>query len=620
METATVHDALRYLARRCDYAGQRDHAGYNKIDTQFGHDLAEQENLTYGQQLAALKMLRKYKVQLEAGGITLPDSIPAPAASEPFRVNGHGGITLRAGQLAISFPSIPPEADRTFLKTFRGWRFDGATKAWLVPLSALDQVSARFPSLPVAPEIGAEMTARQAEAEAEAERQASITQQLLAAAGDLAAPLSPERTLFPFQREGVEKLLRDRRMILADDMGLGKTIQALVAAKAWHQAFDLPVIVIAPVSLRDNWLREAETVGVAIEVHSWAKVPQSPETDFMLIADEAHYAQSGGKSKRGQDFLALAGSEHCQATYCLTGTPIKNGRPSNLFPLLQAVRHPLACNKSKYEERYCAAHATRWTKWDVTGAAHLDELHLRTKDQMLRRLKKEVLRDLPAKTRVLRKAEISTEARRTYDAHFAELRAEYQRRIGAGEIMGGAEALVLLNHLRHAGSIAKVESAIELAQEVLEQGGQPVLFTEFLTSADALHKDLGGELLTGESTDRQAMVDRFQAGISKVFVGTIKAGGVGITLTAADTVILVDRPWTSGDAIQAEDRLHRIGQKESVTAIWLQANGTDEMIDALLQAKQERINLVLQGKRKTLRGVGGSAMDAASEILSALMD
>ena len=154
-----------------------------------------------------------------------------------------------------------------------------------------------------------------------------------------------------------------------------------------------------------------------------------------------------------------------------------------------------------------------------------------------------------------------------------------------------------------------------MAGDILEEGQQVVIFTEFLETAKELHKRLGGELLIGETavSDRQSLVDRFQSGQSKVFVSTSRAGGVGITLTAAQTVIMVDRPWTPGDTLQCEDRIHRIGQKNSVSAYWLQWHEIDIKIDTILEQKQERIELILEGKRKTLRGIGSPA-DIAQEL------
>jgi SNF2 family DNA or RNA helicase len=617
---------LKYLASRCDFAKDKDNVGYNGVDALFGHELAERATLTYKQQIASLKMLRKYAKQLERGGYRLPEAIPAPVVEAPTAPpsSNLGSITAQGEQVVISFPSIPSESDRSFLKTFKGWQYNGATRTWSVPLAHADAITARFPTLPLSPALAEAKARVQAEKEAEQEREERITQHLLEQAGDLSAPLPNGRVLYAYQQEGVRQLLAKRRVILADDMGLGKTLQSLVAAKAIQNALCVPVWVICPASLKENWKREAEGVQVSIEVFSWAKLPQLIEGQpFVLIADEAHYAQSGTKSKRGAAFIDLARNSECIAAYCLTGTPIKNGRPTNLFPLLQAVKHPLADAQRAFEERYCAARSTRWTKWDVTGASHLDELHVKVKDCMIRRTKKECLTDLPEKTRTLRRAELSASARDAYNDAFETMRAEYSARVRKGEIMSNAEALVLLTHLRHAGSIAKVECAVEIAQEILEQDEQVVMFTEYTDSLRSIRDALapyGVSYLTGETPtqDRQQLVDDFQAGKNKVFLSTIRAGGVGITLTAASNVILVDRPWTPGDAAQSEDRCHRIGQKSAVNTLWLQANGTDEKIDAVLTAKEERIDLVLAGKRKTMRGLENIG-DIAADLLEELM-
>lgn len=292
------------------------------------------------------------------------------------------------------------------------------------------------------------------------------------------------------------------------------------------------------------------------------------------------------------------------------------------YPLANAYKHPLAENRREYERHYCNGRQKNVGRgrsvWDVSGAAHLDELSKKTSDVILRRLKKDCL-DLPPKIRQFKPVEISAEAEKIYNAKLTELVKEYRRRVEAKEITNDAEALVTLGQLRLAGSIAKSEAAIAYAQELLENGNQVVIFTEFLESAKSIHEAIGGELLTGETPneERQALVDRFQSGESQVFVGTIKAGGVGITLTAASYVILCDRPWTPGDAEQAEDRCNRIGQTETVNAIWLQYGAIDIAIDALIEQKQERIELVLKGKRKTLRGLG-SPLELAKELLNSL--
>lgn len=123
--------------------------------------------------------------------------------------------------------------------------------------------------------------------------------------------------------------------------------------------------------------------------------------------------------------------------------------------------------------------------------------------------------------------------------------------------------------------------------------------------------------LTGETKplERADIVDLFQSGQIGAMVGTIKAGGVGLTLTRASNVILVDRAWTPGDNFQAEDRLHRISQHWPVTAHWLQFGETDKEIDALIVGKQRRIDQVLEGERKTMRGVSTSLERYARKLL-----
>lgn len=257
--------------------------------------------------------------------------------------------------------------------------------------------------------------------------------------------------------------------------------------------------------------------------------------------------------------------------------------------------------------------------WDNSGAAHLDELAVKTEDVIFRRTKAECLTELPAKTRLFKEAVLEASAAKQYQETICSLVDDYRRRAKLGEVDENAEALVTLNILRKVGSEFKVQSAIALAEELLEQNQQVVLFTEFVESAKAIASSLGGLLLTGETkpVERQGLVDQFQSGDNKIFVGTIKAGGLGLTLTSASNVILVDRPWSPGETDQAEDRCHRLGQENAVFATWLQLGNIDQAIDNLLEQKQERIELVLKGKRKTLKGID-SLSDLAKELLEIL--
>ena len=423
-----------------------------------------------------------------------------------------------------------------------------------------------------------------------------------------------KRVLKPFQREGAKMLITNERSILADGMGLGKTTQALVAAKAYP---DKAIFVLAPVTLKTNWLREAEECNISIEVHSWGSVPPPPkETPYILIVDEAHFAQSE-RSMRTKAMLALA--KEASAVMLLTGTPMKNGDISNLWPLLVAINHPLSASRREFNKKFTKS-VSKLSKYDLTGQTHLNELHLELKGSMIRRLKSQVARDLPPKTRCLVPVQPTDAELATYMAKLRKMQEEYYERVDSGEISQLGEALVFLGHMRRAGSWAKISAAVNLATDILDEGESVVIVTEYRETAELLTEalaDYSVVLITGAvRKDRQDIVDVFQRKEARVCIMT-SAGGVGITLTAASHVILLDRAWTPGDNEQREDRLHRMTQINSVTCHWLQLPpeiGLDVKIDNILVAKQERIDLVLRGRRKSFRGIQ-SIGEVAEDLL-----
>lgn len=216
------------------------------------------------------------------------------------------------------------------------------------------------------------------------------------------------------------------------------------------------------------------------------------------------------------------------------------------------------------------------------------------------------------------KAEIAQPIMDEYHRMLTDFRRSYQEKVAAGLVSSQGEALATLTKLRHAASKAKVQSAIALAKEALEQESQVVIFGAFKDTQYLVARALNAEVLNGDTPqDRRAnIVRRFQAGYRKAIVCAFGVAGVGITLTAADTVILIDRGWTPTECLQAEDRIHRISQDSPTTAVWVQAFDIDFRIDSILQSKQDRINLVLEGKRKTMRGA--DRIDA-KEMLNTLM-
>lgn len=606
-----IIQALRYLVEH--------DGGVSPSDRRFGGSLldeSQRQQLSVGQLRAAYRMLTRNHAALEASGnpeLVLPDAqrleefLTKRLAERKRRIAGTIDATAVAYLVRFPYDEAQVEHIRAIKRTHGGDGWREHLGAWVIGATAGNDLFASFPEFartPAALALHEHMQAQaQAKAEAEARAREQAERERAAWAAfrqkqlqqlDLAQPLPSGRVLFAHQREAVRWLLHNGKGILADDLGLGKTTSALVAAKA----FALPILVLCPATLKDNWLDEAQLVDVPIQPLSWAKIPPPPKTEYVLIADEASYAQTWD-AQRTQAMIRLARAPQCRAAYLLSGTPMKNGRPANLFPLLYALDHRLTQDKRWYERYFCAAHATPWTSWDISGAAHLDRLHREIKDILLRRRKQECL-DLPEKTRVRRPVEISAAMRQMYQETLEQLRAEYQRRVQAGEILPKGELLVMLNHLRHAGSLAKTEAALALVDELQQQEQQVVVFVDFVKSAQRLVEALqtagiNTELLIGTTPQKSRipLVKRFQSGQVQVLVATLDTGGVGLTLTAASTAILVDRAWTPDDTKQAEDRLHRIGQTNAIMAIWLAFGDIDRWIDDLLEQKAERIGQVL---------------------------
>jgi hypothetical protein len=382
----------------------------------------------------------------------------------------------------------------------------------------------------------------------------------LVAAADLPQPLPDGRQLFAHQRAAVRWLLARRGALLADAMGLGKTLTALVAARALVRAAGCRIVVIAPSGLHAHWRQEAAALQLRLELLSWAQLPSDlPEAGTVLIADEAHYAQNLS-SQRTRAFLRLSRHPRLRAAWLLTGTPMKNGRPAQLFPLLAAIGHPLAFDQRAFEERYCLGH---WSErggqrhWLAQGFDH--RLSLTVED--------------------------------------------YRRRAAAGLVRRDAEALAVFTALRQIAADYKLPAAAALVKQLLGQGECVVLFTAFVAAAQLLQAQLGGVLLTGRQpvADRQRLVDGFQAGEERLLISTFGTGGLGFTLHRARHVVLLERPWTPGDAEQAEDRCHRIGMGASLQSHWLQLGLADQLVDGLIASKAERIELLLQRRSTALQ-------------------
>lgn len=337
-----------------------------------------------------------------------------------------------------------------------------------------------------------------------------------------------------------------------------------------------------------NWQREANkwlTRRIGFDVINYDRLKQiAPAEPYdLLVADEAQYLKTPA-AKRTKLFFAIP----AKRTLFLTGTPILN-RPIELFTMLQRLDPlDLGGNRWGFAMRYCGARqlrAGRKMVWDFNGSANLDELQEKMRSKfMVRRLKKDVLKELPAKRRQI----IPLDRSGAEKLLLAE--QKLARQIGFEEMArklesGGAVAMTEMSKVRRELGLAKVDAAIDHITDVLENTSKVVVFAHHRDVIHELYKglySLGAYVLTGDTTakGRQFVVDSFQSKPEiRVFIGQIQAAGVGITLTAASTVIFVEQDWVPGNMSQAEDRCHRIGQKESVLVRYLVF---DESLDAAM--------------------------------------
>lgn len=277
----------------------------------------------------------------------------------------------------------------------------------------------------------------------------------------------------------------------------------------------------------------------------------------------------------------------------------------NLFPLLRAVRHPFGDDQNAYERYFCNGQQKRFGKnvrWDASGSSNLSLLNDHISSHLMYKTKEECLKELPPKTRECRTVPVSRRSELLYANAMNELAKVHYSFVGNAERDEHDQVLSAFLRVRQLASFAKVDATVDLAKSILQEEDSIVIFTCFVDVAKEVQRKLNelgwsGEVLTGKTPvkNRQEIVDNFQAGISPVFVGTFGVAGVGINLTAACTIILLDRPWTPGEALQAEDRIRRIGQIRPVKCIWIRAFAVDEHMDSLIEKKKNNSIIAVNG-------------------------
>jgi SWI/SNF-related matrix-associated actin-dependent regulator 1 of chromatin subfamily A len=435
------------------------------------------------------------------------------------------------------------------------------------------------------------------------------------------------------QKEAIEKLVGSRRFILADDMGLGKTTSTIIAAL---ETGAKKILIICPASLKINWEREiANYTDRSVYIAEGKKF--STESDFVIvnydilknfhdpkekedsllfksqfelvILDEAHMV-SNAQAQRTKIINSYV--KTIKRVWLLTGTPMTS-RPMNYYNLLNIIESPVAQNWMAYAIRYCQGYqfnAGKRKVWNVTGASNLEELKDRTSKQILRRLKEEVL-DLPDKI-------ITPVYLRLKSKEYEDLMGEYYEWFDKNQNESSSLTVQFskLMKVRKVISNEKAKQTIEFAENIIEQGKKVIIFTNFTDTLQTIYQHFGKQAVyldgSCNKVQRQFAVDQFQDNEKiTVFVGNLKAAGVGLTLTSAEAVIMNDLSFVPAEHAQAEDRAYRYGQKNNVLVYYpLFENTIEGAVYDILNHKKKIISTVMGDE------ISENVGDVVEEILS----
>jgi superfamily II DNA or RNA helicase len=438
-------------------------------------------------------------------------------------------------------------------------------------------------------------------------------------------------TLRPYQEDGLRWLQHLRAHgaggVLADDMGLGKTLQTIAHLVVEKEAgrLDAPALIVAPTSVVGNWRRELGRFAPHLRVQlvrgagrrfQWAQAGRCDvalTTYPLLVRDEALLESrrfsllildeaQAIKNPRSQAHRA-AGRINAAHRLCLSGTPVEN-HLGELWALFDFLNPGLLGDADWFRHRFAVPIERDQNR------ERLRALRGQVAPYILRRTKEEVVRDLPPKTEIVRPVELGGAQRDLYESLRVAGHAEV-RRVIASKGLGGSTITILdaLTKLRQvccdprlvrgeaaAGvhASAKYDVLMELTAQQLAQGRRVLIFSQFASMvrliADGLTaRDVRWVALTGATADRQGAVDTFQQGRADVFLITLKAGGTGLNLTSADTVIHYDPWWNPAAQAQATDRAYRIGQTRPVFVYNLIVAGSVEERMLGLQRRKRQL-------------------------------
>ncbi len=398
--------------------------------------------------------------------------------------------------------------------------------------------------------------------------------------------------LFPFQEEAVAFHVKHKYTLNCSEMGLGKTVMALGAVKT----VNTDVTVFCPAFLKPTWEREAKAMGVKAKVYSYTLMNRVTDLSDFWIADEIHYLKNPSAHRTSQ-FYTMLKERRPEYLIGLTGTPIKNRLPDfwTLLAFMSQCRTNInGVHLDGEMQRYYTfcRYFCKTNRMTVKGATFekfggikpdkVGELKALLKSKYIRFRVADVLPELPEMTRKLVHLKMRSSPdevmQATFDAYINGSKVDISGKVRSATL--------------------KSELTSLYARELLDAGEQVVIFTDHVEAARRIKLEIAGsEVVNGgtKMSDRQKIVDRFQAGSLRAIVATIGSFSTGITLHSGRHVIFNDLSWIPSENAQAEKRIHRIGQKNACVSHIMIANETDEYILRVLSEKMETIEKVMNG-------------------------
>jgi superfamily II DNA or RNA helicase len=459
-------------------------------------------------------------------------------------------------------------------------------------------------------------------------------------------------TLRPYQSEGVAFLQRLRESgvggVLADEMGLGKTLQTI--AHLWIEKsegrLDAPALVVCPTTLVGNWSREiarfAPTLRVVVlhgpDRHArWASAAKADvvvTTYPVVVRDEDRFAElrfstivldeaQTIKNARSQARRALA-RVTADSRVCLTGTPVEN-HLGELWSIFDWLAPGLLGDQLAFRRFW------RRPIEDQRDAERLAALRETVSPYVLRRLKRDVAKELPPKTELAVPVELGGKQRDLYESIRVAAHADVRKAIHSKGLAASAVTilsaltklrqvccdprLVAMDAARSVNESAKLDAFLRMIGQQLSGGHRVLVFSQFTSMlalvAEALHaRGVSQLMLTGATRHRQRVVDAFEEGRADVFLISLKAGGTGLNLTSADTVVHYDPWWNPAAQAQATDRAYRIGQRRPVFVHSLYVAGSVEERVLLLQQKKRWLSMSLLGDEGPETSLSENDVDA----------